>query len=122
MNSPATQRTEFSEPAKSPSTASSWKGADRPRAARGIVLRSHGSGSRHSPRNNFVAETLRAAGIGTLLMDLLTKQEDAIYQTRFDIDLLSWRLERATQWLMEEPRCSRWTSVISAPAPAPRQP
>jgi dienelactone hydrolase len=37
-------------------------------------------------------------------MDLLTKQEDAIYQTRFDIDLLNWRLERATQWLMEEPR------------------
>ncbi len=76
-----------------------------PPAARGIVLFAHGSGSsRHSPRNNFVAETLRAAGIGTLLMDLLTKQEDAIYQTRFDIDLLSWRLERATQWLMEEPR------------------
>ena len=75
-----------------------------PSSARGIVLFAHGSGSsRHSPRNNFVAETLRAAGIGTLLMDLLTKQEDAIYQTRFDIELLSWRLERATQWLMEEP-------------------
>jgi dienelactone hydrolase len=76
-----------------------------PPAARGIVLFAHGSGSsRHSPRNNFVAEILGAAGIGTLLMDLLTKQEDANYQTRFDIDLLSWRLERATQWLMEEPR------------------
>lgn len=76
-----------------------------PPAARGIVLFAHGSGSsRHSPRNNFVAETLRAAGVGTLLMDLLTKREDAIQQTRFDIDLLSWRLERATQWLMEEPR------------------
>jgi dienelactone hydrolase len=37
-------------------------------------------------------------------MDLLTQKEDAIYQTRFDIDLLTWRLERATQWLMEEPR------------------
>ena len=76
-----------------------------PPATRGVVLFAHGSGSsRHSPRNNFVAETLRAAGIGTLLMDLLTKQEDAIYQTRFDIDLLTWRLERATQWLMEGPR------------------
>jgi putative phosphoribosyl transferase len=76
-----------------------------PPAARGIALFAHGSGSsRHSPRNNFVAETLRAAGIGTLLMDLLPKHEDTIYQTRFDIDLLTWRLERATQWLMEEPR------------------
>jgi putative phosphoribosyl transferase len=76
-----------------------------PPAARGVVLFAHGSGSsRHSPRNNFVAETLRAVGIGTLLMDLLTRQEDAIYQTHFDIDLLTWRLERATQWLMEEPQ------------------
>jgi len=106
MNSPATQKTEFSEPAKIPVNGVELEGAlVVPPAARGIVLFAHGSGSsRHSPRNNFVAETLRAAGIGTLLMDLLTKQEDAIYQTRFDIDLLSWRLERATQWLMEEPR------------------
>jgi dienelactone hydrolase len=36
-------------------------------------------------------------------MDLLTKAEDAIYENRFDIDLLTWRLERATQWLMEQP-------------------
>jgi len=76
-----------------------------PPNARGIVLFAHGSGSsRLSPRNNFVAETLRTAGIGTLLMDLLTKQEDALYRNRFDIDLLTWRLERATQWLMEEPQ------------------
>jgi putative phosphoribosyl transferase len=106
MNSPATPKAEFSELAKIPVNGVELEGAlVVPRAARGIVLFAHGSGSsRHSPRNNFVAETLRAAGIGTLLMDLLTKQEDAIYQTRFDIDLLSWRLERATQWLMEEPR------------------
>jgi pimeloyl-ACP methyl ester carboxylesterase len=106
MNSPATPKTEFSEVAKIPVNGVELEGAlVVPPAARGIVLFAHGSGSsRHSPRNNFVAETLRAAGIGTLLMDLLTKQEDAIYQTRFDIDLLSWRLERATQWLMEEPR------------------
>ena len=106
MNSPATPKTEFSEVAKIPVNGVELEGAlVVPPAARGIVLFAHGSGSsRHSPRNNFVAETLRAAGIGTLLMDLLTKQEDAIYQTRFDIDLLTWRLERATQWLMEEPR------------------
>ena len=106
MNSPATQKTEFSEPAKIPVNGVELKGAlVVPPAARGIVLFAHGSGSsRHSPRNNFVAETLRAAGIGTLLMDLLTQKEDAIYQTRFDIDLLTWRLERATQWLMEEPQ------------------
>jgi putative phosphoribosyl transferase len=71
------------------------------------VLFAHGSGSgRHSPRNNFVAQTLQSAGIGTLLMDLLTQQEDAIYQTRFDIDLLTWRLERATQWLVGQTQSS----------------
>lgn len=76
-----------------------------PAEARGMVLFAHGSGSsRHSPRNNFVAETLRGAGFGTLLMDLLTGEEDAIYENRFDINLLTWRLERATQWLMEQPR------------------
>jgi len=75
-----------------------------PAVAQGVVLFAHGSGSsRHSPRNNFVAEVLRNAGSGTLLIDLLTRQEDATYETRFDIDLLTWRLERATQWLMEQP-------------------
>jgi pimeloyl-ACP methyl ester carboxylesterase len=75
-----------------------------PRRAKGVVLFAHGSGSsRHSPRNNFVAQNLQGAGIGTLLMDLLTKTEDMIYENRFDIDLLTWRLERATQWLMELP-------------------
>ena len=39
-------------------------------------------------------------------MDLLTKQEDRIYENRFDIDLLTWRVERVTQWLMEQPHCS----------------
>jgi putative phosphoribosyl transferase len=78
-----------------------------PSEASGVVLFAHGSGSgRHSPRNNFVARTLQSAGIGTLLMDLLTQQEDAIYQTRFDIDLLTWRLERATQWLMGQTQSS----------------
>jgi dienelactone hydrolase len=78
-----------------------------PERASGVVLFVHGSGSsRLSPRNNFVAGNLNDAGYGTLLMDLLTKQEDATYENRFDIDLLNWRLERVTQWLMEQPRCS----------------
>ena len=78
-----------------------------PDAARGIVLFVHGSGSsRLSPRNNFVAGELNNAGYATLLMDLLTQQEDARYENRFDIDLLTWRVERVTQWIMEEPHCS----------------
>lgn len=78
-----------------------------PERAKGIVLFAHGSGSsRHSSRNNFVAQNLNDIGYGTLLMDLLTKQEDVIYENRFDIDLLTWRLERATQWIMEQPHCS----------------
>ena len=73
-----------------------------PERAKGIVLFPHGSGSsRHSSRNNFVAQSLNDVGYATLLMDLLTKQEDVIYENRFDIDLLTWRLERATQWIME---------------------
>ena len=49
-----------------------------PETATGIVLFAHGSGSsRHSPRNNFVARVLRDANLGTLLMDLLTREEDA---------------------------------------------
>jgi dienelactone hydrolase len=76
-----------------------------PSKSRRVVLFAHGSGSsRHSTRNSFVAQVLQSAGIGTLLMDLLTRQEDTVYETRFDIDLLTWRLERATQWLMEQPR------------------
>jgi dienelactone hydrolase len=78
-----------------------------PEHARGVVLFAHGSGSsRLSPRNNFVAQNLHDAGFGTLLTDLLTKEEDATYENRFDMDLLTWRLERATQWIMEQPHCS----------------
>ena len=76
-----------------------------PSNAQGVVLFAHGSGSsRHSPRNNFVAQVLQNVGMGTLLMDLLTKEEDSIYQNRFDIELLTWRLERATQWLVDQPQ------------------
>jgi len=60
----------------------------------------HGSGSsRHSPRNLLVARTLSDAGIGTLLFDLLTADEDRGYSTRFDIALLGSRLVAATEWL-----------------------
>jgi len=76
-----------------------------PTTATGIVLFAHGSGSsRHSPRNTFVAQQLQAAGLGTLLFDLLTRQEDATYETRFDIAMLTRRLEAATRWLRQQPR------------------
>jgi dienelactone hydrolase len=75
-----------------------------PPGAGGVVLFAHGSGSsRRSPRNNFVARELRAGGLGTLLIDLLTEQEDASRQTRFDIDLLTQRLLAVTEWLRSEP-------------------
>ena len=46
---------------------------------------------------------LRRAQCGTLLVDLLTREEDSVSENRFDIGLLTWRLERVTQWLMREP-------------------
>lgn len=74
-----------------------------PEHAHGLVLFAHGSGSsRHSPRNNYVAGVLREHGLGTLLMDLLTPEEDTNYQTRFDIPLLTERLLDVTRWLKGE--------------------
>src|SRR5690348_16544390 len=75
-----------------------------PSAAPGIVVFAHGSGSsRHSPRNRFVARTLREAGLGTLLLDLLTADEEAedvrTADYRFDIGLLAERVVGATDWL-----------------------
>ena len=75
-----------------------------PPGARGIVLFAHGSGSsRHSPRNRFVAEALRAGRLGTLLIDLLTPAEEAVdertAQPRFDVGMLAERLVAATDWL-----------------------
>ncbi len=76
-----------------------------PPQAQGVVLFAHGSGSsRHSPRNNFVARVLQSVKLGTLLMDLLTKKEDEVYRTRFDIELLTHRLTGATKWLMHHPQ------------------
>jgi putative phosphoribosyl transferase len=79
-----------------------------PRAARGIVVFAHGSGSsRHSPRNRFVATKLREAGFATLLLDLMTPEEEhedrITTELRFDIDLLASRLVSATDWLGRDP-------------------
>jgi putative phosphoribosyl transferase len=71
-----------------------------PEGATGVVVFAHGSGSsRHSPRNQYVARVLVDAGIGTLLFDLLTEQEEADRSNVFDIDLLAERLLAATAWL-----------------------
>jgi putative phosphoribosyl transferase len=77
---------------------------DIPEGAQGIVLFAHGSGSgRHSPRNRYVADVLREAGLATLLVDLLTPEEEEVdlrtRHLRFDIGLLADRLAGATDWL-----------------------
>ncbi len=75
-----------------------------PRQPSGMVLFVHGSGSgRLSPRNAAVAQQLRAAGLGTLLFDLLSEVEAADRRNVFDIDLLSERLLAATVWLSRQP-------------------
>ena len=79
-----------------------------PEGAAGVVLFAHGSGSgRHSPRNRLVARTLRASVLATLLIDLLTPdEEEADLRTghlRFDIGLLAERLSGATDWLGQNP-------------------
>ena len=73
---------------------------DVPQRGQGIVVFSHGSGSsRHSPRNTYVASILRDAGIATLLLDLLTPDEDADPEARFDIGLLTERLGDAVRFV-----------------------
>lgn len=73
-----------------------------PENAIGIVVFSHGSGSsRLSSRNRMVAELIQQQKIGTFLFDLLTEEEDSIYENRFDIDLLVSRLIETTEWLLE---------------------
>lgn len=75
-----------------------------PHNPRGIVLFAHGSGSsRNSPRNIYVAGILRQARIATLLFDLLTEEEDLIYENRFNIELLTERLISATNWVRYQP-------------------
>ncbi|MEU2063337.1 phosphoribosyltransferase family protein [Streptomyces sp. NPDC013455] len=75
-----------------------------PDGATGVVAFAHGSGSgRHSPRNRIVAEGLHRAGLGTLLFDLLTDEEEHDRENVFDIGLLAGRLLDATRWLRDEP-------------------
>lgn len=84
---------------------------DIPDGARGLVLFAHGSGSsRFSPRNNYVAQALREAHVGTLLFDLLTAEEERLDEEtrdlRFDILLLTRRLVAATHWAQARPGLS----------------
>lgn len=78
-----------------------------PTGAKGVVLFAHGSGSsRHSPRNQYVARIIREAGTGTLLFDLLTREEEAgdeiTGELRFNIGFLAERLITATEWLVRD--------------------
>ncbi len=76
---------------------------DIPREAQALIIFAHGSGSsRHSKRNKYVAQVLREVGLGTLLFDLLTKDEDVIYENRFDIPMLANRLTAATRWIKKQ--------------------
>jgi len=74
-----------------------------PAGAAGLVIFAHGSGSsRHSSRNRYVAGVINRAGLGTLLMDLLTEEEEQVdemtRELRFDIDLLGQRVAQVVQW------------------------
>ncbi len=82
-----------------------------PKGVKGIVLFAHGSGSsRFSPRNRYVASIFQQMDLATLLMDLLTEEEERIdletRQLRFDIELLSERVVHATKWLLENSKTS----------------
>jgi putative phosphoribosyl transferase len=80
---------------------------DVPAGARGIVVFAHGSGSsRLSPRNRYVAGELRAAGLATLLLDLLTAQEEGDRRKVFDIPMLGSRLARVGRWVLSRPEAA----------------
>lgn len=83
-----------------------------PDGCRGVILFAHGSGSsRHSPRNRAVAASLQRAGFATVLLDLLTVDEERVDRQsallRFDIALLARRLAAATRWVTQQPALSR---------------
>ena len=79
-----------------------------PEKATGLVIFAHGSGSsRHSKRNKFVAEKLNEQSSATLLVDLLTAEEDINYETRFDIGLLTDRLVAITEWAKSDKRTKK---------------
>lgn len=76
---------------------------EMPEHAKGLIIFSHGSGSsRLSPRNRFVASSLKENGFGTLLFDLLTPYEDQNYEMRFNIELLTNRLVTVTRWMKNQ--------------------
>lgn len=92
----------------STSTATLEGNLSMPAGASGVVLFAHGSGSsRRSPRNRYVAQVLQEGDLATLLVDLLTADEEAIdtltAQLRFDMNLLSNRLIGAVDWLSNYP-------------------
>ncbi|HTL80624.1 MAG TPA: alpha/beta hydrolase [Bacteroidia bacterium] len=75
-----------------------------PAKPKGLIIFSHGSGSsRLSPRNRYVASVLHKNNFATLLFDLLTEEEDSVYDNRFDIALLSQRLGGVTKWARNFP-------------------
>jgi putative phosphoribosyl transferase len=78
-----------------------------PKGSRGLVIFAHGSGSgRHSPRNQFVSKVLNNDGVSTLLLDLLTEEEEKVdvvtREHRFDVELLADRLIFATEWIVKQ--------------------
>jgi hypothetical protein len=96
-----------------------------PQAARGVVVFAHGSGSsRRSPRNLYVASRLRASDFGTLLLDLLTRDEqrvdDLTRSLRFDIPLLAARLATATRELASDASLPTWRGYFGASTQPPR--
>ena len=93
------------EPVRIPAGRLNLEGTlDLPAGSSTIVVFAHGSGSsRFSRRNLFVARELANRGMGTLLFDLLTAEEDLEHRTRFEIDLLAKRLACATEWLCARP-------------------
>jgi dienelactone hydrolase len=79
-----------------------------PEGADNIVIFSHGSGSsRHSPRNQNVALFLNKHNIATLLIDLLSQEEDSIYENRFNIELLTNRLVTVTEYVHRNPELKK---------------
>src|SRR5687767_9811937 len=103
MTSPASSRLATREVSVTAGTATLKGTLELPAGSEAIVIFAHGSGSgRHSPRNRFVARQLAEAGLGTLLMDLLTPDEEAEdirgARVRFDIDLLTARVVAAVDW------------------------
>jgi dienelactone hydrolase len=83
-----------------------------PSGAGALVVFAHGSGSsRHSPRNRFVSAELNSGGLGTMLIDLLTEEEELVdrptAELRFDIPLLGTRLVAITDWVVRQPALTR---------------